>query len=150
MTDEWWFEKNFRGKRSWLNRGTISECAWSNWEKPRKASIKIAVIPTWNRTEHFLNVSMKCYCYVNALGRKGSTRFVLHILHIQNLVKTPKFSLPASHTALINPSICCGRCSWLTQPHAAAVMGVHGRAGRQTKPPGILQCYKNSRLSPTF
>jgi hypothetical protein len=64
---------------------------------------------------------------------KDNTRFKLHILHIQNLVKTSKFSLPVNQS--ISQSIWRGRCSWLTEPHAAALMGF---ADRQTKPPGIL------------
>jgi hypothetical protein len=71
MTNERWFGRNFRDKRPWRNRGIIPEFAWRNREKPRKSSIRIAGIATWNRTEHFLNVSLQCPRYVNPLGGEG-------------------------------------------------------------------------------
>jgi hypothetical protein len=46
---------------SWKQAGTIPAFAWTDWEKPRRVSVKMAGEPTAIRTEHFLNAGLARY-----------------------------------------------------------------------------------------
>lgn len=60
--------KGFGRKRSWSCQGTIQEFSRSDWEKPRKFSVRIAGVVTGIRNRHLTCDSVECCRYAVPFG----------------------------------------------------------------------------------
>jgi hypothetical protein len=74
LYDAWWLMdwKLFGRKWSWLNWVSIPVFAWSDWEKSRISSLRMARVSAKYRTEYLLNTSLhparsfgQDICYLN-------------------------------------------------------------------------------------
>jgi hypothetical protein len=69
-----WFTtwKRSGTNQSWPNGGIIPALAWSDWEIPRKTSVRIAGAPDEIRTEHLPNTSLKRNRHTNLVSVRKS------------------------------------------------------------------------------